>query len=47
MRLFFPGIVARTAEEAARTHLLSDNLSERMALDRVASVIVKAQVQTA
>jgi len=33
-------------QEAARTHLLSDDLAERMALDRVASAIAKAHVQT-
>jgi Rad3-related DNA helicase len=33
-------------QEAARTHLLSDDLAERMALDRVASAISKAHVQT-
>jgi hypothetical protein len=33
-------------QEAARTHLLRDDLAERIALERVTSVIAKAQTQT-
>ena len=34
-------------QEAVRTHLLSDNSTARIALDRVVSVIAKAHVKTA